>query len=104
MATQFLKASQTTSDIIAPISSFKIKMAGQTGQLTNWILECAEKNVDDDDKDWAQCSANGYDWSTAGNRVEDFEGSPSYVYRLRRTTGTAGATATWGNMYTAIWR
>ena len=105
MANTFLKDAKTTSEIIYPLTEITVVMKGTTAQLTNWIFECADKESDLTDNDeWVQCSVNGYDWSATGGQVDTFPCSRGYAYRLRRTTGDAGATATWGHNHVLIWR
>ena len=105
MAKKFLADNQTTSDPIFPLTNIIVKMVGDTTELTNWILECADRDdVLENDDSWVQSSANDYDWSLPGNAVEDFPCSRDFAYRLRRTTGDAAATATWGHVYSLVWR
>lgn len=105
MASPFLKDNETESDPIFPLGKIKVVMKGTSAELTNWILECADKNDDlENDDNWVQCSMNGYDWSVPGGAAEEFETSSGYAYRLRRTSGDAGATATWGHIYNVVWR
>ena len=105
MAKRILDGSSTTSDIIYPLGEITIQMLGETADLTNWILESADKEDDLTDNDnWAQCSVNGFDWSSVGNQVDTFPCSSAYAYRLRRTSGEKGAVATWGHNYVLVWR
>ena len=105
MAKKFLSDSQKTSDNIYPLSDITIKMNGTTAELSNWILECTDKDDDIDDNDsWDQCSENGYDWTIPGGAVENFKCSSGYIYRLRRTSGDAGATASWAHNFILVRR